>query len=397
MNTTRAVPSSEQTLRACALLSFAYFTSIGAFNPYAPLWFKSLGLSPLVIGLLVSVQSWTRLFAPYLWGSLADRTGQRVLWIRRCAVACLLSACIFLLPPHVALLGLATFLMFFFNAAVVPLTETVVAAQLLTQGGGMDARRYGRVRVWGSIGFLSTVLLGGWWIEHLGLRSFVPSVLILLVLLVWAAWRVPLQAGAGSHAHEPAPPVREVLRRPAVAWFFASVFLTVMAHSSLYVFFSLYLDELGYSKPMVGAMWGIGVIVEILWFIFQGRIIERWSPHLWLVASGLFASLRFALTAAFASQLPVLVMSQCLHALTFAAQHTVCIALVSRYFPGRLRGRGQALYSVLGYGCSGVLGGLAGGSIAEHWGYGATFWAGSAVALLGALSGWRSLRLDRKD
>lgn len=384
---------ASRTLAASAVLSCAYFLSIGLFNPYAPLWYKELGLPVFALGLLASVQSWTRLFAPYAWGVLADRSGRRVELIRLASLGCLLAALGFLLPGSLAGLMAASFLMFSFNAAIVPLTETVVAAHLSSQAGGMDARRYGRVRVWGSIGFLLAVLAGGWWFERFGMRHFVGCLLAALGLLVLAAWRMPVQPLA-AHELEKAPPVRDVLRRPAVRWFFAGVFLTVLAHSALYAFFSLYLDSLGYAKPVVGGLWGVSVVVEIAWFWLQGRLLERGSLHHWLVAAALISSARFALTAAFGAQLWVLVLAQCSHALTFAAQHTACIALVSRYFPGRLRGRGQALYSVLGYGISGVLGGVGGAWLAQRQGYAAVFWAAAIAALGGAWCGWRSLRLD---
>jgi PPP family 3-phenylpropionic acid transporter len=68
---------------------------------------------------------------------------------------------------------------------------------------------------------------------------------------------------------------------------------------------------------------------------------------------------------------------------------------VSRYFPGRLRGRGQALYTTLGYGASGVIGGVAGGALIERWGYPAVFWASSVAALLSVLCLLRSRRFSR--
>lgn len=382
-----------RTLAASAVLSCAYFFSIGVFNPYAPLWYKEMGLPVFALGLLASVSSWTRLFAPYAWGALADRSGRRVELIRLAALASTIAALGFALPPSFALLAVTSFLMFMFNAAIVPLTETVVAANLATSGG-MDARRYGRVRVWGSIGFLAAVLAAGWWFERFGLKHFVWCLLASLALVVVAAWRLPVQAPAAAHEHEAAPPVAEVLRRAEVRWFFAGVFLTVLAHSALYAFFSLYLDSLAYGKPVVGMLWAVSVIVEIAWFWLQGRLLERGSLHGWLVAAALVTSGRFALTAAFGNQLWVLVLAQCTHALTFAAQHTACIALVSRYFPGRLRGRGQALYSVLGYGTSGVIGGVGGAWLAQQLGYAAVFWAASAAALGGAWCCWRSRRLD---
>jgi len=168
----------------------------------------------------------------------------------------------------------------------------------------------------------------------------------------------------------------------------------VLAHSALYAFYSLYLDSLGYGKQTVGMLWAVSVVVEIIWFAFQGRMLERGSLHHWLLAAALLSVLRFGLTAAFGASLSILLLAQLSHALTFAAQHTACIALVTRYFPGRLRGRGQALYSVLGYGFSGVLGGIGGAWLVSHQGYPAVFWAAAVAALGGAFCAWRSLKLD---
>ena len=391
----RAPETGRSTLGASALLSCAYFAAIGAFNPYAPLWFKELGLSVFAIGVLVSLQSWTRLFAPYAWGALADRSGQRVWIIRVAALASFVAGAGFLLPVGPLGLGLVVFLMFSFNAAIVPLTETVVAARITDEQGNMDARRYGRVRVWGSVGFLASVVLAGWWYQWLGLRVFAATTLVLLSLVVLAAWRLPMQRVRRTEQGTAAP-IASVLRRPEVAWFFAGLFLTVLAHSALYAFFSLYLIELGYGKGMVGLLWAVSVGVEIAWFAFQGRLMESASLHSWLLVSALLTALRFAVTAAFGQSLLLLMLAQCLHALTFAVQHTACIALITRYFPGPLRGRGQALYSVLGYGFSGVLGGLGGGWLAQHAGYASVFWAASAMGLLGALCCWRSMRWHEK-
>jgi MFS transporter, PPP family, 3-phenylpropionic acid transporter len=187
-----------------------------------------------------------------------------------------------------------------------------------------------------------------------------------------------------------------VLRQPVVAWFFAGLFLTVLAHTSLYIFFSLYLDSLGYSKGAVGLLWAVGVGIEIGWFWFQSRWQHLLPTHGWLVLAALVTALRLAAVAAFGQWAWVLVLSQCTHAVTFAAQHTACIAVIGRHFPGRLRGRGQALYSVLGYGASGVLGGVAGGALSHALGFAAVFWAASGAALLSALCCWRAMVLDRR-
>jgi len=111
------------------------------------------------------------------------------------------------------------------------------------------------------------------------------------------------------------------------------------------------------------------------------------------VLCGLVMAVRMGFTAAFGASLAVLLVVQCVHALTFAAHHTACIALVSHYFPARLRGRGQALFTVIGYGLSGVTGGLGGGFLAKAFGLSSVYWAACAMALVGSACAWRLYKL----
>jgi len=393
-----STPDGARVLRASALLGCAYYGSIGLFNPFAPLWYKSLGLPVVAIGLLVSMQSWTRLFAPYLWGLVADRSGRRVELIRAAALACWISACgLLLVSPggggaSVLGLTLVVFLMYFFNACVTPLNEALIAHELAASGG-MDPKRYGRVRLWGSVGFLVTVVGGGWWFDAAGMAVFPWTIVAGLTTLVIAAWRLPRRAAVQHDVAERAS-IAETLRQPEVGWFFLGMFFTVLAHTAIYAFYSLYLDRLGYGKGQVGALWAVSVAAEIAWFAFQGRWVRHHHLHHWLIAAALLAAVRLAGTAGLGASLGAMVLLQCCHAVTFAAQHTACIGLIGRYFPGRLQGRGQALYAVLGYGVSGVLGSLGGAWLAESHGYAACFWAASICALVGAGCHWRCAKRD---
>jgi PPP family 3-phenylpropionic acid transporter len=222
-----------------------------------------------------------------------------------------------------------------------------------------------------------------------GIGVFPAFVAGMNVLLLAAALRLPDTRGEALH-EDAAPPVLPLLRRPEVAWFFASVFFTVLAHTSLYAFFSLYLVSLGYGKSAVGALWAVSVAVEIAFFWTQGRWFARLKATRWLEVVALVTIARFAAVAAGGAWLPVLVLAQLAHAVTFAAHHSACIARVSQLFPGRLRGRGQALYTMLGYGLSGVLGGVGGGWLISQQGFAAVFWAACGCAALAWLCARRA-------
>jgi len=382
--------TSRRQLAPFAALSASYFAHIGFFNPYLPLWLQELGLSILAISVLVSVQAATRLFAPYGWGWLSDRTGERIQLMRYSACAALLASTGLWWDGGVNWLFGVLLLMFMHTSAMMPMSEAAMA-HLVTQDGVFNARRYGRIRLWGSVGFLVTVMVAGVFFERLGMHHFPAWTVATMLAVTVSVFCLPdLKEAIPAHALR--VNVMPVLRQRAVQWFFASVFLHVLSHIGIYVFFSLYLDSLGYSKTMIGLLWALSVVVEIGWFFTQSRWLPRMSLPAWLVLCSVAMVLRMGLTASSAQVLVLLVVAQTLHALTFATHHTVCIALLSQHFSGRLRGRGQALYTVIGYGFPGVIGGLAGGMLSTHYGLSSVYWASmviSALAVACALGAWR--------
>ena len=376
-----------------ATVSFAYFAYAGLIGTYGPLWFQSLGYSTFAIGVLTALQSGTRLFSPYVWGWLADHTGQRERLLRVAAGGALIASVGYFMPMGFAWIASVTIVLFVCTAGVIPISEATLAHRV-SSGGKLDVARYGRVRMWGSVGFVGAATSCGFILQAAGTGRFPLLVFALLALLVGSCLRLPA-SGEPAHSHPAAGGALSVLRQPVVAWFFAGVFLTVLAHTSLYAFYSLYLASLGYGKGAIGLFWAVGLVVEVIWFYAQGRWVHRLSLHAWLVVAALASALRFALIAAFGASVAILVLAQCLHALSFAAQHSSCIAVITRHFPGRLRGRGQALYTVLGYGASGVVGGVVGGAMSENLGFASVFWAASAVALLAAWCCRRAMNAER--
>lgn len=373
-----------------AALSATYFAHIGFFNPYLPLWLKAQGLPITVISLLASVQSFTRVFAPYAWGALSDHTGERVKLLRISAAIALLASAGLWIEGGAWWIGFVLLLVFTHTSSMMSLTEAAMAHLVAGDWG-----RYGRVRLWGSAGFMVTVFAAGAWFEKFGMGSFPGwTALTLGSVLVCTLW-LPNVREAPHHASDEAKaPIGAALRRPVVRWFFAALLFHVMAHFAIYGFLSLYLDSLGYSKATIGALWAVSVVVEIAWFYAQGRLIGRLSMEKWLVICAAATVLRMGVTAGLGGWLAALYFAQILHALTFATHHTACIAMVSKHFPGRLRGRGQALFTVTGYGLGGVAGVLAGGAIAARWGFEVMYAAAAGLGLAAFFCAQRVRKLE---
>jgi MFS transporter, PPP family, 3-phenylpropionic acid transporter len=385
--------ASTRELIPFAALSAAYFSHIGVVNTFLSLWLKEIGYGVALIGLIASIQSFSRLAAPYAWAWLGDRTGERAKLLRIATVLALLSSLGFFWQGGGLGWLIACLLFMYLNSsALMPMSESALA-QIVTRGGVFDVRRHGRVRLWGSLGFMVSVLGAGVFFEHAGLSYFPWAVTLGLVLLAWSAYCIPDVRESTPH-QKVASSIWHTLRQPPVAWFFGTLALNVLAHMGLYVFFSLYCDELGYSKTMIGILWAAAVVLEIAWFYSQGRWLPRFSLTGWLVVAALATALRFGLTAGLGNTLWILFAAQGLHAISFAANHTVCTALISHHFPGNMRGRGQALYTVLGYGIPGVIGSWAGGLISEAYGLRSVFWICTGIALLATLCAFKVWRLQ---
>ena len=375
-----------------AAVSATYFANIGFFNPYLPLWLKDLGFGLFAISVLTSVQAATRLFAPYAWGWLSDHTGERVKLLRYGATVSLVCACFLFVELSPMSLGVVLLVMFTHTSFMMPMSEAAMA-HLVSQGGTFDAKRYGRVRLFGSLGFLITVLTAGAWFEHFGMQHFAGWTVLSLAAVTVSVWLLPDLKEAVS-VRETKVAVWPVLKQKAVVWFFSAVFFHVLAHMGVYVFFSLYLDSLGYSKVWIGLLWAVSVIVEIAWFFTQSKWLPKLPMTAWMVVCSAVMVLRMLATAEWAHVLWVLLLAQALHALTFAAHHTACVALISHHFPGQLRGRGQALFTVIAYGLTGVLGGLVGGWMSHSLGLQSVYWASMGAALVATWAAFKVWRLQ---
>ena len=353
---------------------FAYFAQVGAAAPYFSLYLASLGLAAAQIGVLLSLGQLMRVVGPNFWGWVADRSGQRVRIIRF-TLACggLCFAGFFFAQTFWSLFALLLTLGFFTSASM-PLFESLTLAHLRGAISG-----YGVIRVWGSVGFIATVMLVGYALDTLPVASLLWMVLATYALGWACSLFVPEAAPAGSQA-EPGP-VWAILRRPEVMALLAACFLMTLAHGPLYAFFSIYLVDHGYSKAAVGWMWTYGVIAEIVVFLLMPALMRRYSLTFILLVCFAATVLRFLMIGWGVGSMPVLFVAQLIHGLSFGAYHAAAVTVIHRWFQGAHQVRGQAIYLSVTFGAGGVLGSLLSGlgwdSIGPAW----TF-SGAALAAL---------------
>jgi PPP family 3-phenylpropionic acid transporter len=367
---------------------FAFFAHAGAYVAYFSLYLAGRGLGAGEIAFAVAMPQVARIVAPALWGWLADAWGARYTGARRAIVvfsAFVMLAGFVALPfqERAGAIALTLLLMSLFSAGASPLIEAITFSSLEGRTG-----QYGPIRLWGSVGFILAVLGVGAWLDRAG----APALTGVLIALSAATCAVSFALPAGHPVHAPHADLRlgALLRRPEVLAFFGVCFCVTAAHGTLYVFYSIYLEQAGYSKTLIGALWTAGVVAEVLVFLRLPQVMRRFSLRALLLASSLCAVLRFLVIGWGVESLLLLAAAQLLHAATFGVFHAACVAAVHRLFPGTLAARGQALYSSIAYGLGGAAGSLMAGWTWVAFGPSPSFAVSALFGALGAaLVAWK--------
>jgi MFS transporter, PPP family, 3-phenylpropionic acid transporter len=269
-------------------------------------------------------------------------------------------------------------MMSFFLSAALPLVEVTTLTHL-----GERTAQYGRVRVWGSVGFIAAVLVIGFVLDRLPVNALLWIMLGILIATTVTLMLVP-EAPRKEHAQEHTP-IRRIILQPQVVALLTACALMAAAHGPYYTFYSIYLVDHGYSKGAVGWLWALGVICEIAIFYWMSHLFRALTLRRVLIASFALATIRFFIIAWCADSLTMLLIAQTLHAASFGSFHAAALGFVHRFFRGRHEARGQALYTSIAFGVGGTLGGWYAGYAWDHFGAPLTFTGAALFALVGML------------
>ena len=364
---------------------FFHFALIGAFAPYWGLYLQSLSFSAFQIGLLMSLLQIIRIIASTGWGWLADRIGKQILVVQLSAIAGLISYCGFFFENSFIWMFVIMALMSFFWSASLPLIEATTFSYL-----DHSSVKYGSIRSWGSLGFILAVIGTGHLLDNVNIAWLLWVILGFKLGIIIFSYQIP-EIEAVPRSGDSLS-IRQILLRPEVLVLFTACLLMAFAHAPYYTFYSIYLEEYGYSRSSIGWLWATGVICEIGIFFIIPRLLQRFSLKQILSMCFGCAVVRFLMIGWGVEYFPIVLLAQVLHAVTYGAYHATAITMVHQFFRGRHQAKGQALYVSLTFGVGGALGSIFSGYAWEGLGSGFTFSISAIAALLGfGLVAWRMI------
>ena len=354
---------------------FFYFAVLGALVPYWGLYLKSIGFTPVDIGSLMAVLMLSRIVAPNVWAYIADHRDDRMRVVR---VASFLTMLLFtgvFAATSFWWLALVMLTFSFFWHASLPLIEVQVMHHTRNKPGA-----YGRVRLWGSLGFIASVAALGPVLDAAGPWWILPALIALMAGIWLYSLTLPESEMAGHMEH--AGPFMKVVMRPEILAFLVACLLMQVSHGPYYTFYSIYLEGHGYSKTVIGLLWAYAVVCEIGVFLVMPRILAQVSVRTVLLVSFALAAARWLMIGYFPDSLAWLILAQTLHAASFGTFHAAGMQMVYKFFVGKHQHRGQAVYSTVAFGVGGAVGSYYSGHTWETLGPDLTFAIAAGAAAL---------------
>jgi len=367
---------------------FFYFAILGLISPYLSVYLDGKGFSSLELGEIFAFLTATKIVAPSLWAILADKTGQQLLIIRLGALLAFLS--------FMLLFWLDSYWPISFSLALFSLFWTAILPQLevfTLNSVRRSSKIYARIRLWGSIGFIALAIFTGQIMEYYeqpGLSSTFTSAfvvigcVILLCLLISTITIKPQRIV--NKAQIKALALKDKLLTPRFIIFFVAGVLLQISFGPYYGFFALFLRDLAYSGFIVGLLISLGVVAEILVFIFASSFFKSFSLKALLIFSLFVTAFRWFIVALYAESIWLLALTQLMHAASFALFHSASMIFISNHFTACQQSRGQAVYLGGVYGVGGAIGAYVAGALwLDGLGASTAFLTASASALLAAL------------
>jgi len=366
-----------------------YFASLGVVVPFWSLYLQSLAFDAKEISELMAILMGTKIVAPYIWSWIADHTGHGMRIIRLGSVMSVIMFIGVFVGSNFWWLALVMLLFSFFWNATLPQFEANTMNFL-----GEDTHKYSVVRLWGSLGFVVAVVVIGSLLDSIGYQLVPVSIFVLYVFITVFSYMVKDAKHEISVTQNTS--IFTALKEPHVIALLLICFLMQMSHGPYYTFYSIYLKEFAYSSSTLGWLWALGVIAEIVLFLFMHRLMPKYGPRFLMIVALLLTSIRWLMVGFFVESLSMLIIAQCLHAASFGLYHAVAIELFHRNFKGKLQGRGQALYSAVSFGAGGAIGALISGAYWDVYSPQIIFSVAALVSFVALLITLKFTRLDEK-
>jgi PPP family 3-phenylpropionic acid transporter len=380
-----SMPNSLLTIR---FQYFFYFAVLGIFLPYFNLYCYHLGFSGIQIGALSAVRSLVMVASSIVWGLLADRFYLRRRIYIWCSAASALTWLLFLTTTDFWLMLFFTVIYVCFYAPIIAFLEAFTMDELKIQ-----KESYGQIRAWGSVSFILVVILFGRAIDQYPIRLILVLIFAGSLLQALGALKMPRFESVDLTL---SPKAGENLLNRHVGIFLLCGFIMLVSHGTYYGFFSIHLENLGYTRAFIGLTWAVASTAEIVVMIKSEVIFRRFTLERVLIFSFIVAIVRWLVLFTVHSPIMVL-LAQLLHAITYGTFHMASILYMDRLTTEKTKTIGQVANNAVQYGLGLMTGFFLNGFLYEWTGSKILFLMSAVIAAAGGTIFWGYTRMAMRQ
>lgn len=331
---------------------YFYFSIVGVYVIFIPKVLSGYGYSASEIGILLGAAPLVRFVLPFLFlkGLQLDTKIFHVSLI----ILLVSSIAFYLSVENFYLLLVSNVFLGIGLSLVLPYAEVIALESIGKQ-------RYGKVRLFGSIGFIVVALL---------LVKVLSAPIIALDFLLFLTFITVLIAYGISKLDSDKKTENTSIQATNFKFFediylWGGLIMMQVSFGSFYNFFTIYATDHGITLDMTVYLWSFGVLVEVVMLFAQGRLLQK-NNLLQLIRLSVFASIfRWFLVFMYPQNIAVLFLSQSLHALSFALFHSATISYLYQIY--RNKKLAQQFFMGLTYGLGGLSGAVIAGYIYEYY------------------------------
>lgn len=355
---------------------FLYFGVMGIALPYFNLYCYHIGFTGFEIGVLSSLKSVAMVLSPVLWGLIADKYRiRRPLYIFFNISSTFIWS-FFLFTTDFFIMSIITIFYSMLYAPIISFLETFTMDALSS-----EKKRYGTIRMWGTISFISMVSVTGILIDR-----YATDIIIIMILLgslsqAMISFCIPKTHSLASISFSRG---KNILSQSSVIVFLMCAFLMLVSHGTYYGFFSIHLESLGLDKSFIGITWAIASCSEILVMMNSNWIFKKFNYRYVMIFSFFIATLRWLILSF--SQSPIIIlMSQIFHAVTYGMFHISSILYIDAISHPDVKTFGQAINNAVTYGLGMMTGFFLSGYFYETIGTYQLFFFSACIAIVGGI------------
>ncbi|HWJ03346.1 MAG TPA: MFS transporter [Verrucomicrobiae bacterium] len=375
--------------RIFASYYFLIFSALGIFTTLFPIHLADIGLSKATIGLVIATGLLASVIGPPVWGIVSDTLQARKKVLMFCQGSAAIIGLILSAVYRTAEILPLYFAYYFLQNAVVPLSDSLVL-------GNIKNEQYGKVRLWGSVGFAAGALLCGLLLIRLASNLvFAAYVSAAMVTVVFTYVLLPSSERVGENGLDFSK-ISAIFRNRRFLVLGIILMLVLIPYGAYVSFIGLYLKELGASTGVIGLAWTVAALAEVPVFYYGGQLMLKRNPWYLLGFSALVFALRWFVYGLVYSP-GLIVLLQLSQSISFGVFFLIALQMINYLFPANLKATGQTLFAGLGFGLSYAIGNAAGGYIAENVSLHFLFTLSGVLAILGAgVALWAGKRWGKK-